>query len=98
VSPLEKNRQRASELLARLSQPRGLDLHVIPQHRLLGIWMKVHLLVHPLWHRMPLVANPSYGTGLKRQDLINLTTRMPNAKSLVTRLETVPQVQRLYRP
>jgi hypothetical protein len=52
VSPLEKNRQRASELLARLSQPRGLDLHVIPQHRLLGIRMQIHLLVHPLGHRV----------------------------------------------
>jgi hypothetical protein len=55
VSPLEKNRQRASELLARLSQPRGLDLHLIPQHRLLGVWMKVNLLVYPRCarHRQP---------------------------------------------
>jgi hypothetical protein len=52
VSPLEKNRQRASELLARLSQPRGLDLHVIAQHQLLGIRMQVHLLVHPVGHRV----------------------------------------------
>jgi len=52
VSPLEKNRQRASELLARLSQPRGLDLHVIPQHRLLGVRMQIHLLVYPLGYRI----------------------------------------------
>jgi hypothetical protein len=47
VSPLEKNRQRASELLARLSQPRGLHLHVIAQRELLGVGMQVHLQVHP---------------------------------------------------
>ena len=52
MSPLEKNRQRASELLARFSQPRGLDLHVIPQHEFLGIRMQVDLLVHPIGHRI----------------------------------------------
>ena len=52
MSPLEKNGQRASELLARFSQPRGLDLDVISQHQLLGIRMQVDLLVHPLRHRI----------------------------------------------
>ena len=28
------------------------DLHVIPQHELLGIRMQVHLLVHPVGHRV----------------------------------------------
>jgi hypothetical protein len=50
VSPLEKNRQRASELLARLSQPRDLDLHVISQHQLLRIRMKITLLAHSEEH------------------------------------------------
>jgi len=53
VSPLEKNGQRASELLARFSQPRGLDLHMIPQHELLGVRMQIHLLVHPFGHWIP---------------------------------------------
>jgi hypothetical protein len=30
----------------------SLDLHVIPQHQLLRIRMQVHLLVHPLRHRV----------------------------------------------
>ena len=46
MSPLEKNRQRASELLACFSQPRGLDLHVIAKHQFLGTRMEVDLLVH----------------------------------------------------
>jgi hypothetical protein len=25
---------------------------VIPQHQLLGVRMQVHLLVHPIWHRV----------------------------------------------
>ena len=52
MSPLEKNRRRASELLARFSQPRGLDLHVVPQHQLLGVGMQIHLLVHPVGYRL----------------------------------------------
>ena len=50
--PLERNRQRASELLARCSQPRGLDVPVIPRHQFLGVGMEVHLPVHPLRDRM----------------------------------------------
>jgi hypothetical protein len=30
-----------------LGLPRARDLHVIAQHRLLGIWMKLNLLVYP---------------------------------------------------
>ena len=29
-----------------------LRLYVIPQHQLSGIRMQVHLLVHPIWHRI----------------------------------------------
>ena len=54
MSPLEKNRQRASELLARFSRPRGLDLDVISQHEFLGIWMQIHLLVHPAGNGIPI--------------------------------------------
>ena len=53
VAPLERKGQRISELPARFSQPQDLDLHVIPQHQLLGIRMQVHLLVHPVGNRMP---------------------------------------------
>jgi hypothetical protein len=28
------------------------ELHMIPQHQLLGIRMQVHLLVHPVGHRI----------------------------------------------
>ena len=52
MSPLDKNGQRASELLARFSQPRGLDLDVISQHEFLGIRMQVDLLAHPVGHRI----------------------------------------------
>jgi hypothetical protein len=30
-----------------------LHLHVVPQHQLLGVGVEIHLLVHPLRHRMP---------------------------------------------
>jgi hypothetical protein len=33
-----------------ISDPRGLHLHMIPQHQLLGVGMQIHLLVHPLGH------------------------------------------------
>ncbi len=39
-------------MLARFSQPRGLDLHVIAQHQLLGVGMQIDLLVHPVGHRI----------------------------------------------
>jgi hypothetical protein len=38
--------------LQRISEPRRLDLHVIPQHQLHGIRMQIHLLVHPIGHRV----------------------------------------------
>jgi hypothetical protein len=67
VSPLEKNRQHASKLLARFSQPRGLDLHVIPQDQLLAIGMKVHLLLYPVgwWIAVQVMLEPecSYVNG-----------------------------------
>ena len=77
MSPLEKNRRRVSELLARFSQPRGLDLRLIEQHELLRVRMEVHLLVHPLWYRVAVVANPSCKTGRKQQKTLVLTNRMP---------------------
>ena len=29
----------------------GQSLHMIPQYQLLGVWMQVDLLVHPVGHR-----------------------------------------------
>ena len=53
-----------------------------------GIWqlgnqmsIEVHLLVHPIGNRAAVVASPSYKMGHKRQNLINLTTRMPIVNS-----------------
>ena len=36
------------------SQPRGLDLHMIAHHQFLGIWMQIHLLVHPAGNGIPI--------------------------------------------
>ena len=30
-----------------ISEPRALDLHMIPQHQFLGVGMEVHLLAYP---------------------------------------------------
>ena len=89
MSPLEKNGQRASELLTRFSQPRGLDLDVIPQHQLLGIRMEVHLLVHPVGDLLVAVAIPFCRTGLKRHKRFATTARMPIQKAIGGRLEGV---------
>ena len=35
-----------------ISEQRDLDLHVSPQHQLLGVRMQVHLLVYPVGHRV----------------------------------------------
>ena len=68
MSPLEKNGQRASELLARFSQPRGLDLDVISQHEFLGIRMQVDLLVHPVGDLLVAVAIPLTRSNSKNAD------------------------------
>ena len=52
-APLEKSGQRISESIITFRAPQRLDLHVVPQHRFLGIRMQVDLLVHPVGHRMP---------------------------------------------
>jgi hypothetical protein len=39
--------------------------------------MQVHLLVHPLRHRMVVVVISSYKTGQKRQKALVLTNRTP---------------------
>jgi hypothetical protein len=52
MAPLERKVQRIGELLACVNQLQVLDLHVIPQHQLLGIRMQIHLLVHPLGNRI----------------------------------------------
>jgi hypothetical protein len=51
-APLEKSGHRISESVTTFRAPQRLDLHVIPQHELLGIRMQVDLLVHPLGHRI----------------------------------------------
>lgn len=68
--------QRINKLLACFNQLQGLDLHMIPQHRLFWIRMQIDLLVDALRHRMAVVANPSYKTGRKRQKLPSLTARI----------------------
>jgi hypothetical protein len=50
VAPLEKSKQRSRESAITFRAPQSLDLHVVPQHQLLGIRVQVHLLVHPLGH------------------------------------------------
>jgi hypothetical protein len=52
-APLEKRGHRISESVITFRAPQRLDLHVVAQHELLGVWMQVHLLVHPLGHRVP---------------------------------------------
>jgi hypothetical protein len=50
---LARRDQRDCESLIRFSsRPQSLDLHVVPQHQILGIRMQLHLLVHPLRHRI----------------------------------------------
>ena len=46
----------------------SLELHVVPQHQLLGVRVQIHLLVHPVRYRIAVVAIPAYKTGLKRQN------------------------------
>jgi hypothetical protein len=49
--------------------PLGCLQHVIPQHQLLGVGVQIHLLLQPLRRRVAVVVNPSYKTGLNRQNL-----------------------------
>lgn len=81
MARLERKVQRINELLACFNQLQGLDLHMIPQHRLFWIRMQIDLLVDALRHRMAVVAIPSYKTGLKRQ---NQTTHQ---LAVTTRIE-----------
>ncbi len=49
---LEKSGQQASVTLTQLSRLQRLGLHVVPRHRLPRMRIKVHLLVHPVRHRV----------------------------------------------
>jgi hypothetical protein len=64
-------------LLACFNQLQGLDLHMIPQHRLFWIRMQIDPLVDALRHRMAAMVIPSYETGHKRQKALMLTNRTP---------------------
>jgi hypothetical protein len=59
-APLEKSGHRISESVTTLRAPQRLGLHVVAQHELVGVRMQVHLLVHPLRHRMVVVVISSY--------------------------------------
>jgi hypothetical protein len=64
VARLERKGQRISELLARFSHPQSLDLYVIAQHQVLGVWVQIDLLVYPTlrWGQAPGWA-PDTGSG-----------------------------------
>jgi len=51
-------------------------LHMVPRYEPLGIEVKIHLLVHPLGQRVAVEVSPSYETGLERQALFTMTTRL----------------------
>jgi hypothetical protein len=51
---------------------------MIPQHQLLGVRMEVNLLVD----RIAVVANPTYRTGLKRQDPFTVRYQLPAASHI----------------
>ena len=72
-----------AELAVRIAR-----LHVIPQHQFPGVRLKVHLLVHPRWHRIAVVVIPCYKTGHKRQIRLNLTVRISVVGS--TRVNRLP--------
>jgi hypothetical protein len=65
-----------SEEAATARREQSLDLNVIRQHQFLGMGVQIRLLVHRPWHRIAVVANPSYKTGHKRQKLLGLATRI----------------------
>jgi hypothetical protein len=52
MSSLNVSEQRTSESLTHSSRPRRSVLHMIAQHQLLGIRMKITLLVHPVGNRV----------------------------------------------
>jgi hypothetical protein len=76
VRRLERTGQRISETLARFNRPHRLAPHVIPQQQFVGIRMEVDLLVDPIEGPIAVVTIPSCRTGLKRQKLPSLTTRI----------------------
>ena len=47
VAPLAKSGRRISKSLARFTQPRGVDLHMIPQLQLIGVGVPIHFPVLP---------------------------------------------------
>jgi len=49
---------------------------MVPRYEPLGIEVKIHLLVHPLGQRVAVEVSPSYETGLERQALFTMTTRL----------------------
>ena len=70
-----------AELAVRIAR-----LHVIPQHQFPGVRLKVHLLVHPRWHRIAVVVIPCYKTRLKRQNPFTLMDRISIVhRSMTTR-------------
>jgi hypothetical protein len=74
-APLEKRGHRISESVITFRAPQRLDLHVVPQHRLLRIMAQIRLLVHPVRRGVVVVANPSYKTGLKQQNALTMTAQ-----------------------
>ena len=86
----DRGGQRVYGSLIRFSRPQGLALHVIPQHQLPVMWVQVQLLVHPVRPRVVSVANPSYETGLERQNQLandlTLTTRIRISEVLSTEI------------
>jgi hypothetical protein len=56
---LERSVQPSSKTLIHSGRPQRSELHVVPQHEFLGIRMEIDLLMHPLRHRIAVVANPS---------------------------------------
>ena len=75
---LEKSGHRISESVTTFRAPQRLDLHMVAQHELVGVRMEVNLLVD----RKAVVANPTYRTGLKRQDPFTVRYQLPAASHI----------------
>jgi hypothetical protein len=76
---LETSDQQDHDSLIRFRRPQSLDLHMIPQHQLLGVRMEVHLLVNPVGNRIAV-----QGRALKARALAEAAPPEVAAASAVT--------------
>jgi len=64
-------------------------LHMNPQHQFLRMRIQKYLLVHPRGNPIVAAAIPSYKTGLKRQNPLSMTARIPFVAS--TPVKRIPE-------